>query len=138
MSPHMRPHVLDANALYRFLTDGPGAEIVEKVFNDSSEANQAVHMSVINWGEALYALGRTHGFDEAARMLAKVENALNVVDADRAVTAAAARLKLASGLPYADCFAAVVTGKAGVLVTADPHFKRVTWLRTLALPRHKQ
>lgn len=138
MSERMRPHVLDANALYRLLTDGPGAEIVERVFNESQRTSEAVHMSVINWGETLYALARAVGLDEASRMLARADPLLSVLDADRPTTEAAARLKARYGLPYADCFAAVVTGKTGVLVTADPDFKRVTWLRTLALPRHRQ
>jgi predicted nucleic acid-binding protein len=134
----MRLHVLDANALYRFVTDGPGAEVVGEVFKQSHRAGQVVSMSVINWGETLYALARTHGLGEASRMLAKVEPLLQVVNADRVLTVAAARLKVTSGLPYADCFAAVVTGKAGVLVTADPDLKKVGWLRLLPLPRHKQ
>jgi hypothetical protein len=56
--------------------------------------------------------------------------------ADHAVTAAAARLKLDYGLPYADCFAAATAGRTGVLVTADPDFARISWLRVLAPPRH--
>jgi predicted nucleic acid-binding protein len=62
---------------------------------------------------------------------------VSIIDADQAVTAAAARLKLDHGLPYADCFAAVAAGRMGVLVTADPDFKRIRWLRILALPRHQ-
>lgn len=138
MSSHIRQHVLDANALCRFLTDASGAEIVERILSDSHDAGETVRMSVINWGEVLYVLARTCGFDEAQRSLARVERLLTIVDADRAITAAAARLKAEYKLPYADCFAAAVTGKSGVLVTADQEFAKVRWLRTLALPRHKQ
>ncbi len=138
MTPNMRVHVLDANALYRFLTDAPGAEIVEDVFKQSQAAGQAVRMSVINWGEVLYVLARIHGFDGASRMVATTERLLHLVTADRTMTEAAARLKSDYNLPYADCFAAALTGKTGVLVTADPDFKKIRWLRTLQLPRHQQ
>jgi len=138
VSRRLRPHVLDANALLRFLSRGPGAEIVARVFKDSRAAGQAVTISVINWGETLYTLARTIGFDEAFSVLAKVQSLLNIVNADRPITEAAARLKAEYKLGHADCFAAAVTGKTGVLVTADPEFAKVRWLRTLALPRHKQ
>jgi hypothetical protein len=39
----MRPHTLDANALLRFLTRGPGAEIVERVLNEAHDAGRAVN-----------------------------------------------------------------------------------------------
>jgi len=137
MKRKMRRHVLDANALLRFLTRGSGAEIVERVLNEAHDAGAAVNMSVINWGEVLYTLARVLGFEQASRKLAEVQPLVSIIDADQAVTAAAARLKLDHGLPYADCFAAVAAGRMGVLVTADPDFKRIRWLRILALPRHQ-
>ena len=132
----MRPHTLDANALLRFLTRGPGAEIVERALNAAHDAGRAVSMSVINWGEVLYTVAKGVGFEEASSTLAKVQPLVSIIDADQAVTAAAARLKLDHGLPYADCFAAVTAGRTGVLVTADPDFARIPWLRVLALPRY--
>jgi len=91
---------------------------------------------VINWGEVLYTVAKGVGFEEASSTLAKVQPLVSIIDADQAVTAAAARLKLDHGLPYADCFAAVTAGRTGVLVTADPDFARIPWLRVLALPRY--
>ena len=60
---------------------------------------------------------------------------ITIVDVDRTRAQYAAELKAKFGLPYADAFAAQVTGSHGVLVTADTKdFKRVPKLRLVKLP----
>jgi predicted nucleic acid-binding protein len=67
-------------------------------------------------------------------LLGRVPLSLVAVTADDAVRAA--RLKAQHNLPYADAFAAALTGNQRVLVTADvEHFERVPKLRLLKLPR---
>jgi len=132
----MKPHVLDANALYRFLTGGAGAEIVGRLFKDARNANQRLSMSVINWGEVYYTIAKGVGFAEAANIMDRVKLLpLAILPADELMTAAAARIKAGHGLPYADCFAAVLAGTEGVLVTSDvKDFKKIPRLQILALP----
>lgn len=134
----MRVHVLDANALYRFLLNQPGAEIVEGLFQRARDANASLMISVINWGEVYYTLARRQGLPVAHDIMARVRLLpLRIISADEPITEAAARLKSGHGLPYADCFAAAITGKNHVLVTADvKDFKRIPWLKILALPPH--
>lgn len=134
----MRVHVLDANALHRFLLNQPGAEIVEGLFQRARDANTSLMISVVNWGEVYYTLARIQGFPVAQEFMARVRLLpLRVIDADEPITEAAARLKSGHGLPYADCFAAVIAGKNNVLVTADvKDFKRIPWLKILGLPPH--
>lgn len=136
----MRRHVLDANALYRFLRDEPGADIVEQVLNGALQRSQSVLMSVVNWGEVFYTLARYLGHKEAdATLRAADRPPILLVDVNRDQAEAAGRIRAGYGLPYADCFAAVLAGKDGVLVTADvKDFKRVAWLRMLPLPAHKR
>ena len=63
---------------------------------------------------------------------------LNIISADEPITEAAAQLKAGYGLPYADCFAAAITGKTNILLTADvKDFKKISWLQLLPLPQHK-
>jgi len=50
----VKVHVLDANALYRFLIGGPGADIVNRLFKEARDADQPLRMSVVNWGEVYY------------------------------------------------------------------------------------
>lgn len=134
----MKVHVLDANALYRFLTGGPGAEIVNRLFKEARDAEQPLRMSVVNWGEVYYTIAKAQGFAETSSIMARVSLLpLGVVDADRAQTARAARLKAGHGLPYADCFAAALAASSDVLVTSDAKdFRKVPGLHVLPLPEH--
>jgi len=136
----MRAHILDANALYRFLTKTAGADVVADLFKRALREGQPLLMSVINWGEVFYTLARNLGFERARRIMAEAEILpLTIVDADKSQVEAAAGLKAGYALAYADCFAAALAGKDGVVVTADPEFKaRIKTLRILALPRHRQ
>ena len=135
----MKLHVLDANALYRFLTGGPGADIVSRLFKESRDADQPIHMSVVNWGEVYYTIAKAEGFAQTARIMDRVLLLpLAVLNADKLVTASAAKLKSGHGLPYADCFAAATAGSSGVLVTADAKdLRKIPALQILPLPEHK-
>jgi predicted nucleic acid-binding protein len=135
----MTRHILDANALYRLLTAGDGGEVVRDLLKKALRRNASVLMSVINWGEVYYTVARHQGYKKADAVLRDAKNypiVLVAVDADQAE--AAGRIRAGYGLPYADCFAAVLAGKNGVVVTADvKDFRKVPWLKTLALPPHK-
>lgn len=135
----MKAHVLDANALYRFLTDGPGADVVRRLLKEGRDADQPLHMSVVNWGEVYYTVAKVRGFKETDKIMDRVKMLpLTVLDADEVITTRAARLKAGYGLPYADSFAAATAGTTGVLVTSDAKdFRRVPGIHLLALPEHK-
>ena len=137
----MRTHVLDANALFRYMMEGDGALIVEEVLVQASTSDTPVLMSVVNCGEVFYTLVKRMGMAKAevmmAELVARIPITLVSVTPEDAVRAA--RLKAQYNLPYADCFAAALTGSQHVLVTADvEHFARVPKLRLLKLPRAKK
>jgi predicted nucleic acid-binding protein len=135
----MKTHVLDANALYRFLTDGPGADIVRRLLKEARDAEQPLQMSVVNWGEVYYTVAKAKGFAETDKIMDRVKMLpLTVLDADEFVTTRAARLKAGHGLPYADAFAAATAGTTSVLVTSDAKdFRKVPGVHLLSLPEHK-
>jgi predicted nucleic acid-binding protein len=135
----MKVHVLDASALYRFLTGGPGADVVSRLFQEGRDAEQPLRMSVVNWGEVYYTIVRAQGFSETDKIMDRVKMLpLTILDADESVTTKAARLKAGHGLPYADCFAAATTGPGDVIVTSDAKdFRKIPSLHILALPEHK-
>ena len=136
----MKAHVLDANAVYRFLRKGPGAELVDRVLKSAHHANTHVFLSVINWGEVHYALTRSIGLAAAEAALKHLDDLpLLIVPVDIEQARTAAGLKATFGLPYADCFTAGLAGRSGVVVTADTKdFLRVPWLQILELPAHKK
>ncbi len=135
----MKLHVLDANALYRFLTGGPGADTVNQLFKQARDAEQPLRMSVVNWGEVYYTIAKAEGFAETAKIMDRVKLLpLAVLDAGEAVTTRAAQLKAGYGLPYADCFAAATAAKDDIVVTSDAKdFKKIPGLHVMALPEHK-
>jgi len=135
----MKAHVLDANALYRFLTGGPGAEVVSRLLREARDTGQPLRMSVVNWGEVYYTIARACGFTETDRVMERVKMLpLAILDADEPMTIRAARLKAGHGLPYADCFAAAAADNGETLVTADAKdFRKIPGLRILPLPEHK-
>jgi predicted nucleic acid-binding protein len=135
----MKVHVLDANALYRFLIGGPGADLVAGLFRQALDSEQPLRMSVVNWGEVYYTLAKAKGFAETSRVMERVKMLpLELQVADEGTTVRAAQLKAGHGLPYADCFAAASTGRDDVLVTADAKdFRKVPGINILALPEHK-
>jgi len=135
----MKVHVLDANALYRFLVRGAGAEIVIRLFKEARDAEQPLRMSVVNWGEVYYTIAKSEGFAEAARVMDRVKLLpLDVLDVDQGITARAAQFKAGYGLPYADCFAAATAAKDHIVVTSDvKDFKKIPGLNILPLPAHR-
>jgi len=97
-------------------------------------------MSAVNWGEVYYGLVKRIGINKTEsalnRTLETAPLVLIAVTGEDAVRAA--RLKAQYNLPYADAFAAALTGSQHVLVTADvDHFTRVPKLRLLKLPQAK-
>ena len=137
----MRIHVLDANALYRFLTNGAGADIVANVFKEAASTGTPVMMSVINWGEVFYVIARTFGVAKTEKLLdqAREDLGLSVIIVNRENAIRAAKIKTQFGVPYADAFAAELTGGQHVLMTADlDHFQALPKIRRLKLPSHKK
>jgi len=137
----MRIHVLDASALYRYLTNGDGAQIVAQVLKDASVTNSAAIMSVVNWGEVYYTLVKHIGLSKTDKLTTELLDKvpISLVPVAPADAVRAARVKAQYNLPYADAFAAALTGGQHVLVTADVgHFERVPRLRLLKLPRAKR
>jgi ribonuclease VapC len=136
----MKTHVLDANALFQFLQRGPGADTVRQLFKQAREFNGQIQMSVINWGEVHYSIARHKGIKAATAILDKIDELpLMIVGADLSQTRTAANLKASYGVPYADCFAAALAGRSGVLVTADTKdFGKIPWLELLPIPSHKR
>ena len=135
----MKRHVLDANALYRMLTGEQDAEPVRDLLKTALRRQEPVLMSVINWGEVYYTMARIVGYKKAESIMRSAEHPpIVLVEVDKAQAEAAGRIRAGYGLPYADCFAAVLAGKDGLLVTSDvKDFKKVPWVKTLALPAHK-
>ena len=78
-------------------------------------------MSWLNLGEVADQLERRRGADEAALVVARLRAGLALDDVTPSRVLAAARLKAAHPIAFADCFAAATaTAHDAVLLTGDP------------------
>ena len=100
---------------------------METLLVDAADAQRPLAMSVINWGEAYYAIWRAHGEKAAsAKLQAMAQLPIQVVGVDMELAKLAASLKAQYNLPYADCFAAALAQtRKSTLVTSDKDFERV-------------
>ena len=108
---------LDSWAVLAWLDgDEPAAAAVQDAF----EAER-LWMSWLNVGEVAYQLERRHGAAEAALVVRRLRAAvaLDDVSAERAL--AAAHIKAAHPIAFADCFAvATAAARDATLFTGDP------------------
>ena len=108
---------LDSWAVLAWLDgDEPAAGAVQEAFDLGRP-----WMSWLNLGEVAHQLERRHGADEAALVVGRLRAslALDDVTADRVL--AAAHVKAAHPIAFADCFAAATAAaRDATLFTGDP------------------
>lgn len=108
---------LDSWAVLAWLDgDEPAATVVQDAFDGARP-----WISWLNLGEVAYQLERRHGVDEAAGVVGRLRAGLALDDVTPARVLAAARLKAAHPIAFADCFAAATAAsRDAVLLTGDP------------------
>jgi len=121
-SPTQR-RVLDAFALLAFFRDEPAADRVEEILLDGGTN----FMSVINTGEVFYKTVRSYGIARAEEVLSLIDGyPIEIINVDRELALAAARLKGTYRMSYADCFAAALAQQLdATVVTGDPDFQQL-------------
>ena len=120
-------YVLDSYALLAFFEDETGSKRVSDLLEAATNGNCRLYLCIINLGEILYIIERERGLSKAQETLARIDEfPIEIVDADRNLTLAAAHLKSDCPVAYADCFAAALTMlKEAALVTGDIEFKKI-------------
>jgi PIN domain nuclease of toxin-antitoxin system len=107
--------VLDAWTLMAVLRAEPAARRARQL------VRTRMVMSSVNLGEVYYVLMRSHGTDLADERTTAIRRTVQVEDPDWPLIVAAARLKAAGGLSYADAFCVATAQRHGVPVyTGDP------------------
>ncbi len=108
--------VFDSWALLAFLADEPTAGRIESAWLEEGAA-----ISGVNLGEVLYIRIRSQGEASARADIEGVGAALEVIDPDWPLVAAAASIKARGGLSYADAFCiATALARDAPLWTGDP------------------
>ncbi len=107
---------LDTSAVIAWLRDDPGADVVGHAF-----ARGRPCMSWINAGEVHYVVSRASSRGDADRLMGQLRADVDLVDATGTRVLAAAAVKAAHRMSYADCFAVATALERRVpLVTSDP------------------
>lgn len=120
-------YVLDSFAVLAYLEGEAGADRVNAVFAAARQSGASLWMSIVNFGEVVYITEREQGMFAAQRAIAAMDQLpVSVVNADRKLTLAAAKVKAHHGISCADAFAVALAqaNKAAVL-TGDPEFRKV-------------
>lgn len=108
----MKKYVMDSFAMIAYFEDEPGADKVAEILNALINQKAKGFMSVINWGEIYYCTLRVQGVEGAESVITQFNKyPIQLIEADRALTYEAARLKARYKIAYADCFAAALSLK---------------------------
>jgi len=120
-------YILDSYALFAHFEDEAGGEKVGDMLKAAREGETKLYLSVINFGEIYYNTYRERGIEKAREIRFIIEQLpVIIVDADKALTLEAARLKALYPVAYADCFAAALgVMKNCKVVTGDPEFRKM-------------
>jgi predicted nucleic acid-binding protein len=120
-------YVLDSYALLAYLEAEPGRDRVRELLEDAKDRKCNIYMCVVNLGEVIYIVECERGLHKAQQTLARIDELpIEIVNADRTLTLAAAHLKMDCPIAYADCFAAALSQlKIAILVTGDHEFHKV-------------
>jgi predicted nucleic acid-binding protein len=126
-------YVLDSFALLAYFGAEPGEPQVKAVLAQIKADQPGAYLSVINYGELIYIIEREQGAFAARRAIAAVDQLpITVIEADRRLTFAAARVKAHYRLSYADAFAVALAQQTqAALLTGDPEFRAVEHLITI-------
>lgn len=125
--PAVKAYVLDSYAVLAYLEGESGSDHVRELLEAARKDRCRLYMCVINLGEVLYIVERERGLPRTREVLARIDELpIEIVNADRNVTLAAAHLKAECPIAYADCFAAALSQvKEAALVTGDPEFRQI-------------
>ena len=126
-SPQAGEYVLDSYALLAYLEAERGSDRVWELLEAAKGGKCHLYMCVVNLGEVMYIVERERGLPKAQETLARIDELpIAIIDVDRALTLAAAHLKMDCPIAYADCFAAALSQlKNATLITGDPEFRKI-------------
>ena len=121
-------YVLDAWALLALLqSEEPAASRVRELLLEGERQQATVLLSIVNLGEVYYRVGKRSSRAEAVDTLEMIRRlALTIVPAHEELVLAAADLKIAHAISYADAFAAALAASTdAILVSGDPEFDQL-------------
>jgi len=120
----MKTYVLDACAMLAVLSDEPGAEVVEEIYEKADAGEIILAMNKINLLEVYYDLIRTYGKNRADEVMDEIKQLPIRIYSELTdeIFIEAGRMKTSYKMSLADSIALAQTiAVDGELVTADHH-----------------
>lgn len=117
--------VLDTSAIFTFSQLEEGEEIVRQYLDDAVESRVELHASFVTLAELEYMTTQRHGAARAQLFLRDVKTwPIRWHHSDDALCSAAAKLKAAHKISFADSFVAALAQRLdATLVHKDPEFE---------------
>ena len=119
-----QPAVLDAWAILALLQkEEPAAARVKELIQQAhANPGRPLYLSIVNLGEVYYQVGRKQGVAAAEETVGALQRlGLEVLPATNERVIAAAQIKMAHPVSYADAFAVAAARETnGILFTGDP------------------
>ena len=117
--------VLDSHALLAYFEGEASGALVRTLIQKAEHRRVRLYLSLINWGELFYIVRREKGEVAAHEVIARLDVLpITLRGVDRRLVQAAAILKAAYSIAYADAFAAATANMLNVpVVTGDPEFR---------------
>lgn len=122
-----RGFVLDSHALLAYFEGEASGALVRTLIHDAELQRSRLYLSLISWGEVVYTVRREKGELAAQEVIARIDVLpITLRSIDRPLVLAAAMLKAAHPIAYADAFAAATANLLKVpVVTGDSEFRHL-------------
>ncbi|MDP2157739.1 MAG: type II toxin-antitoxin system VapC family toxin [Nitrospirota bacterium] len=130
MSEDREAYILDTSALFTYIEDEAGADVVEQLLIDAEEGRIRILVSFISLTELFYITAREKGDTVAQERLALLLSlSITIQESEVLVNTEAGRLKNKHRISLADAYiAALCKIHSGILVHKDPEFEQLTTL----------
>ncbi|MDZ8118208.1 type II toxin-antitoxin system VapC family toxin [Pontiella agarivorans] len=134
----MKNAVFDSFALLSFIFNESDADRVAEYFKKALVDKKRIFITTVNWSEVMYRVIRAQGRNAWKTVQTHLHDLpIEIIDADLALSEAAAEFKAEYKMSLADAYAAALTKiKKAELVTGDPEFqpleeklKAIVWLK---------
>ena len=131
----MNDVVLDTSAWFALAEREPGAESVEGYLEEAWDGRSLVHASFVTLTELEYIRTMEKGAESAAKLISWTkEQPIRWHHSDDALCSAAAKLKAAHRISFADSFVAALAQRLdATLVHKDPEFIALAGIVKLAM-----
>ena len=132
----MTTYVLDTSALFAYIEDEDGANVIENVFLETLMGQHTLYVSVVSCIEVYYISFREQGPAIASERLQLLQD-LPLVQSplEKQSITIIGELKATHTLSFADCcIAGLAQAKGAVLIHKDPEFDQLPMLAQQKLP----